>query len=65
MSDKDQSPQPEALSDDDLDASSGGFEAWPAKWKGFSLNGKGNSSMEATQPSITIIGGFKSMSGMS
>lgn len=21
------------------------FEAWPAKWKGFSLNGKGNSAM--------------------
>ena len=21
------------------------FEAWPAKWKGFSLNGKGNTAL--------------------
>ena len=29
------------LDESDLDAASAGFEAWPCKWKGFSLDGKG------------------------
>lgn len=64
MSDQDRNTTPETLSDGDLDACSGGFEAWPAKWKGFSLNGKGNTPVAPAPHSATIIGGFKSMSGM-
>ncbi len=39
---------PRDLDDTALDAATGGagsynfFEAWPSKWKGFSLDGKGN-----------------------
>lgn len=62
---QDDQTRPTALSDDALDEASGGFEAWPAKWKGFSLNGKGNSALEITADQKTIIGGFKSMSGSS
>lgn len=48
--------KPTELSDVLLDEAAGGFEAWPAKWKGFSLNGKGNST--ATE------GGFSDVSGL-
>ena len=67
MTKSDQTPKAEVLDDADLDNLNGGFEAWPAKWKGFSLNGKGDSSNNVagiTADQKTIIGGFKSMGGM-
>lgn len=66
MTQSDQTPKAEMLDDDDLDNLNGGFEAWPAKWKGFSLDGKSDSNVAGiTADQKTIIGGFKSMSGMS
>ena len=66
MTKSDQTAKAEVLEDGDLDDLNGGFEAWPAKWKGFSLNGKGTSNVAGiTADQKTIIGGFKSMSGMS
>ena len=50
------SKKPTDLNDEALDDAAGGFEAWPAKWKGFSLNGKGHTA--------TIEGGFSDVSGL-
>ncbi len=66
MTKSDQTAKAEVLEDGDLDDLNGGFEAWPAKWKGFWLNGKATSNVAGiTADQKTIIGGFKSMSGMS
>ena len=48
--------QPTGLDDDALDAAAGGFEAWPSKWKGFSLNGKGNTA--SAQGGISDVSGL-------
>ena len=45
------------LSETELDEAAGGFfEAWPCKWSGFSLDGKGNDA--------TTEGGFSDVSGL-
>ena len=48
--------KPTDLSDDTLDQAAGGFEAWPAKWKGFSLDGKAEDT--------SLEGGFSDVSGL-
>ena len=65
MTDSNKSKNAEVLDDEALDNLHGGFEAWPAKWKGFSLDGKSADAVAGiTADQKTIIGGFKSMSGM-